>query len=77
MNEPLTYYCDDKRHLVCLPYSVDNLHRMARALRVHPCWYHGGDKPHYDVPKTRTAEIKTQCNVVSSRRILQIIQTGL
>ena len=41
-------YCDDKRHLVCIPYSVQNLHRMAEDLGIRKCWFH---KNHYDIPK--------------------------
>ncbi len=72
----MVYYCDTQRHLVCQPYSVANLHQMARALGIKPCWFHGGDKPHYDIPKTRIQEIQAQCEVVSPRRILEIIRTA-
>lgn len=30
----LTYYCDEARHLVCVPYSI------AEALGIKRCWYH-------------------------------------
>ena len=53
----MTYYCDNKRHLVCVPYSVENLHKMAEDLGIKKCWYHSGDKPHYDIPKKRIQEI--------------------
>lgn len=69
----MIYYCDNERHLVCEPYSVDNLHRMAEQLNIKRCWFHGGDKPHYDIPKRRIDEIKAKCIVVSSKRILAII----
>ena len=25
----MRYFCDNARHLVCEPYSIENLHRMA------------------------------------------------
>lgn len=72
--EPLRYLCDRQRHLICLPYSVANLHRMARALGLGRHWYHGGDKPHYDLPVKRQVELQAQCELVSPRRILLEIQ---
>ena len=70
----LEYYCDNKRHLVCLPYSVENLHKMAEDLGIKRCWYHAGDKPHYDIPKRRIKEIQSKCTIVTSRDILHIIK---
>lgn len=70
----LTFYTDGKLHLVCKPYSVENLHRMAAILQIKRGWYHGGDKPHYDVPVKRKAEIEAQCVIVSPKEILRIIQ---
>lgn len=69
---PLKYYCDDARHLVCHPYSVENLHLMAEDLGIKRCWFHAGRYPHYDIPKRRIAEIQTKCILVSSREIIKI-----
>ena len=71
--EELKYYCDEKRHLVCKPYSKENLHRMAQELSIKKCWFH---KDHYDIPKRRILEIKEKCQIVSSREILSIIKYG-
>jgi len=30
----LKYYCDKQRHLVCVPYSKENLHQMAGDLEM-------------------------------------------
>lgn len=71
----LVYYCDTARHLVCVPYSVENLHRMAQDLGVHRCWFHSSSKfPHYDIPKRRIGEISAKCKVVSTREILRLIK---
>lgn len=67
----MKYFCDDSRHLVCEPYSIVNLHKMAEDLGIKRCWFH---KNHYDIPKRRIEEIKAKCEVVSSRRILEIIK---
>lgn len=66
----MIYYCDNKRHLVCIPYSIENLHLMAKDLDVDKCWFH---KDHYDIPKKRIEEIQAKCRIVSVRRIYEII----
>ena len=73
----LTYYCDNGRHLVCKPYSIENLHKMAADLNIAQNWYHRGRFPHYDIPKLRINEIQDKCNVVSSTDIVRIIKGEL
>jgi hypothetical protein len=70
-NNIITYYCDDYRHLVCRPYSVENLHKMAEDLGIKRCWFH---KNHYDIPKRRIEEIKSKCIVISIREIFKIVE---
>lgn len=71
----LTYYCDSARHLVCVPFSLRNLHQMAVELDIHRCWFHNSPSyPHYDIPKRRIAEVKARCTVVRGRDILAIIK---
>ena len=65
----MKFFCDNARHLVCEPYSIENLHQMATVLGIKRCWFHGD---HYDIPKRRITEIKEKCEVVSSREILDI-----
>lgn len=67
----LTYYTDRKRHLVCKPYSIDNLHKMVHELGIKRCWFH---KDHYDIPKSRIEEIESKCIIVSSKEIVKIIK---
>ena len=68
----MKYYCDQRRHLVCVPYSVDNLHRMAVVLDIKRCWFHSN---HYDIPKRRINEIQNKCIVVSSKDIVKIVNS--
>lgn len=70
----MKYFCDDNRHLVCVPYSRENLHAMAEDLGIKRCWFHSGRHPHYDIPKRRVTEIQAKCTVVSNRDILRITQ---
>lgn len=69
----MKYICDNARHLVCLPYSLENLHKMAADLGIKRCWFH---KDHYDIPKRRITEISDQCEVVPTRTILEIVRHG-
>lgn len=71
----MIFYADEMRHLVCVPYSIENLHKMAEQLGIKRCWFHRGSRyPHYDIPKRRIAEIHAKCQVVDPRVILQIIK---
>jgi len=67
----MQYFCDILRHLVCVPYSIENLHKMAEDLNIKRCWFH---KNHYDIPKRRIQEIQSKCQVVAGREILAIIK---
>ncbi len=66
----MRYLTDGFRHLVCLPYSVVNLHTMAALLGIKRCWFHGD---HYDIPKRRMKEIEARCEKVRPREILAVI----
>ena len=70
----MVFLSDDKRHLVCEPYSVENLHLMADALGIKRCWFHAGRLAHYDIPKRRITEIAAKTEVISSRDILKVIK---
>ena len=67
----MEYFTNGKRHLVCIPYSISNLHKMAEELEINRCWFH---KNHYDIPKKRMSEIEAKCRIVSSKAIVKIIQ---
>lgn len=68
------YFCDNKRHLVCVPYSIRNLHKMAKDLKIGRQWFH---KNHYDMPKKRIEEITKKCTLINSRQIVIIIKMEL
>jgi hypothetical protein len=67
----MQYICDNKRHLICIPYSIENLHIMANDLQIKRSWFH---KNHYDIPKKRIIEIQNKCKIVSSKDIVNIIK---
>lgn len=46
---------------------------MAADLEIKRCWFHGGDLPHYDIPKRRVAEITEKCTLISPKDIVNII----
>lgn len=73
----MTYYCDKARHLVCVPYTVENLHKMAEELGIKRAWYHNASYAHYDIPKRRIAEITAKCTVITSKQLLLLVRDGI
>lgn len=67
----MKYVTDRKRHLICVPYSIENLHKMAENLNIKRCWFH---KDHYDIPIKRQKEIEDLCEIVSPKDIVRIIK---
>lgn len=57
-----------------MPYSIENLHIMAKELSIKRCWFH---KNHYDIPKRRIEEIKSKCIIISSKEIVKIINANV
>ena len=77
MSGHLRYFCDDGRHLICLPYTRPNLHKMALDLGISRCWFHASPRhPHYDIPKRQIERIKQdpRVTVISPREILLLIK---
>ncbi len=71
----MKYFCDDSRHLICEPYSIENLHKMADDLGIKRCWFHKKSKyPHYDIPKRRIEEIKAKCDIITTIELLKKIK---
>jgi len=66
----MKYICDNSRHLICIPYSINNLHQMANELSIKRCWFH---KDHYDIPKRRINEIQSKCEIISTKELINII----
>ncbi len=71
----MIYIADRKRHLVCVPYSIENLHKMAKDLGIKECWFH---KNHYDIPKHKINWIleSGMVKVIDSKEIVKIIKNG-
>jgi hypothetical protein len=65
------FFTDGKRHLVCKPYSIQNLHLMAKHLGIKRHFFH---KNHYDIPKKMLEKIEKQCIMVSTKEIVKIIK---
>ena len=70
----LKYICDNKRHLICEPYTEENLHLMAEQLGIKRHWFHLHIYPHYDIPKKRIEDIQQKCEIVRTKEIITIIK---
>lgn len=66
----MEYLTDGKRHLICKPYSKENLHKMAEELKIKKAWFH---KNHYDIPFSRQTEIEEKCRIISTKEMIGII----
>lgn len=73
----MIYYSDNNRHLICIPYSIKNLHKMAEDLNINRCWFHNSKYPHYDIPKKRVEEIQSKTTVITSSKILSVIKENI
>ena len=73
----IKYVCDNGRHLICEPYTIENLHIMAKELDIRRHWFHKSKSGlyHYDIPKKRVEEIKSKCEVVETKEIIRIIRS--
>ena len=60
----LCFITDGKRHLICEPYSIENLHKMAEERDIKRCWFHGGSKPEPWVSRTKRVEIENYDEIV-------------
>lgn len=68
--------CDRHGRLVCVPFSIENLHRVARRLHVKKQWFSGPRRfPHYRVPISLMIEVRVRCEVASTRRVVEIIRS--
>jgi len=70
----MKFVTDGRRHLVCIPYSIENLHMMANQLDIKRIWFH---RNHYDIPKRRQHEIENTCVFVRPQDIVRIINGEL
>lgn len=73
----MRFLSDNARHLICMPYSIDGLHRMAECLGIKRCWFHVGRFPHFDIPKRRIRQIQSLTTVVSTKQLHKIIRQAL
>jgi hypothetical protein len=70
----MAYYSDDHRHLICVPYSIEELHKMAEKLGIKRCWFHKTKFPHYDIPHKKKDEIKKNTLYMTSKQIILTIK---
>ena len=74
----MKYFCDKSRHVVCLPLTTENLHKMAKDLEIKKLWYHKSKTglKHYDIPKYMIETVTAKCEIVTTREIIKIIRNG-
>lgn len=73
------YLFDEMRHVICVPYSVEGLHAMARDLGIKRCWFHRSPlHPHYDLPKKLIEPLShhPRMHMVTPRELLSVIKAA-
>lgn len=75
----LTYYCDNAFRIVCRPYTIHNLHKMAEELDMPMHRFHTTvniSQPYsfYTMPMERQKEIMKKCTVVTMKELFLITQ---
>jgi hypothetical protein len=56
--------------------SEEELHEFARKQSISRCWFHSTSSyPHYDLPKKRRNQPLRGAELVTSRRIVEILNT--
>ena len=70
----MRYFADERRHLICVPYTRENLLAMADDLDIPRHWYHGGTYPHIDMPARQVIRIldDPRVTIVSPREIVMM-----
>lgn len=74
----LTFLTDGKRHLICIPYSIRNLHRMAYCLGIGRHWFHNQKRgfAHYDIPKNSIRTVELHCRIITTKELITIIKSS-
>jgi hypothetical protein len=70
----MIYVSDNQRHLVCYPFSENELHKMAHMFYIDAGWLHTKHLLHYDIPKHKSWEISEKTLIVSPKTIVRIIK---
>lgn len=66
----MKYVCDDRNHLICVPYSTDNLHQMAQDLGIDRKNF---KKNHYLIPNNSNLNCTPQ--IVGYETLVDIIRS--
>lgn len=69
--EELVYITDGVGNVICLPYSVENLHKMADDLGIKKTWYRDG---HYKVPKEIAEDLEEKCDKVTTTTLFRTVR---
>lgn len=71
----ITPMVDRFRHVVCSPYSENNLHATAERLGIGRHWFHRGSRPHYDSPKRMHGALISALGATDPREIVRVIRS--
>lgn len=64
------YLTDGRKNIICLPYTEENLHEMAKELEIPERYF---NKNRYTIPDTLRDNIEDKCSFVSSQTLFRTI----
>jgi hypothetical protein len=68
-------YVTDKKHLICVPYSIENLHKMAEKFGIGKSLFKIN---HYSLSKFNESAIERiskKCRIISTSNIIEVIRS--
>ena len=75
--DSLIYCLDDDLHLICMPYSDENIRMMAEHLKLVRNWLVSGRHKYYEVPLHEAQRIASQTLRVSHGQLISVIERTL
>ena len=71
--EELLYLTDGRKNVICIPYSIENLHKMADDLGMKKKYF---KKDHYEIPDDMVSEVEDKCDVVTTTTLFKTARNG-
>ena len=69
--EELLYLTDGHRNVICVPYSIENLHKMADDLGIKRSWF---KEDHYEIPDSYYPQFEDKCERVTTPTLFKTVK---
>lgn len=69
--DELLFLSDGRRNLICVPYSIENMKKMADELGIKKTWL---KKDRFVIPEDYFEVVETKCNIVSTQTLFRTLK---